>query len=250
MSDWNLEKCNRVAHTIASNMKAELKDRAETIDVQTIVKQGVLWMHLHSHVVHLLQCNPIEECIQNMNGLHDHIHTHPLFIREYTSEFLSQEDSDVAIIQYAIALKRYKLAMEDKKHELQAILHSLVMVTPEDVPLLLPSVRTQLKAYLQYKKDVCDSIVNLFEYVVEYEELQKISTHPALQPSSDPLPVAEAPQVLLPLTQELVPNTLAPGLRPTLLPSGLLEEPPWSHVAQSSLASEDDTLPSEAEALA
>ena len=248
MSDWNLEKCNQVANTISLNMYDSLKD-ASLPDIQMIVKQGVLWMHMYTHVTHLLECSPIEECIQNMNGLHDHIHTNPIFIREYTSELLSQEDSDSVFINYAIVLKRYKHSMEDKKHELQSILHSLIMVSPEDVPLLLPSVRTKLKAYLQYKKDVCDSIVKLFEYVVEHEELQKISMHPALQPSSDPLPVEEAPPVHLPL-QEMVPNTHAPGPHLTLPQLGPLEVSPWSPLTQSSLASEDDTPPSEAEALA
>jgi hypothetical protein len=189
MSEWNLEKCNQAATNISLNMYDKFKQRVDYDGIQTVVKQGVLWMHMYTHTTHLLQCNPVEECIQNMNGLHDHIHSNPLFVREYTSELLSDEDSDSALVNYAIALKKYKLSMEDKKQQLQSILHSLIMVSPEDVPLLLPSVKDKLNTYIQYKKDVCDSIVKLFEYVVEYEELQNVSTHPALQPSSDPLPV-------------------------------------------------------------
>lgn len=203
MSDWNLEKCNSVLTTMSLNMHDRLR-HLEIGDIQHIVKEGVLWMHLYTHVSYLLKEDPVEECIQNMNALHP-IHNDPQFIREYTS-FLSDEQSDSVIVKYAIALKKYKQAMLVQQENLQSVLHSLIMVTPEDVSALLPSAREKINEYLRNKKDVCDSIFRLFEYVVEHEQLQGLIMHPALQPSSDPLPVEEE---LFPQLQEEELNTLA-----------------------------------------
>jgi hypothetical protein len=212
MSDWNLEKCNSVLHTMSLNMHDRMPHVAFE-DVQHIVKEGVLWMHLYTHVSYLLKADPIEECIQNMNALHDHIHTNPQFIREYTS-FLSEEQSESVIVQYAISLKKYKHFMLLQKENLQSVLHSLIMVTPEEVPLLIPSAREKIKEYLRIKKDVCDSVFRLFEYVVEHEQLQTMLMHPALQPSSDPLLGEEVP-FRFPL-QEQEMHTLAQDPHPTL----------------------------------
>jgi hypothetical protein len=213
MSDWNLEKCNSVATTLSLNMHDKLP-HLQLEDIQHIVKEGVLWMHLYTHVSYLLNSDPIEECIQNMNALHDHIHNDPQFIREYTS-FLSNEQSDSVLVQYAIALKKYKHTMILQHQHLQSVLHSLIMVTPEEVPALIPTAREKIREYLRIKKDVCDSVFRLFEYVVEHEQLQSILTHPALPPSSDPLPVEEAP-FHFPL-QEQEMHTLAPDPHPSLL---------------------------------
>lgn len=211
MSDWNLEKCNSVATTISLNMHDQLPHLGLE-SIQDIVKEGVLWMHLYMHVSYLLKSDPVEDCIQNMNAIHDHIHTNPQFVREYTS-FLSDEQSDSVLVQYAIALKKYKQTMLVQQQNLQSVLHSLIMVTPEEMPALIPSAREKIREYLRNKKIVCDSIFRLFEYVVEHEQLQTTLMHPALQPSSDPLPVEEAfrfPQ------QEQELNTLAQDPHPIL----------------------------------
>ena len=213
MSDWNLEKCNSVATTISLNMHDKLP-HLELESIQDIVKEGVIWMHLYTQVSYLLKDDPIAECIQNMNALHDHIHNDPQFIREYTS-FLSEEQSDSVLVQYAIALKKYKQYMLVQQQNLESILHMLIMVTPEEVPAVIPSAREKIKEYLRNKKIVCDSVFRLFEYVVEHEQLQSILTHPALPPSSDPLPVEEAP-FHFPL-QEQEMHTLAPDPHPSLL---------------------------------
>lgn len=106
-----------------------------------------------------------------------------------------------------------------EQQKLMSVLHSLSMVQQEELPLLLPSVQKKIDEYVRIKKRVCDSVYRLFEYVVEYEQLNSILTHPSLQPSSDPLPVPEAP-VSLPLEEEsMEPSTPSPGLRHlTLLP--------------------------------
>ena len=173
--------------------------------------RGPLWSELYMRTVHLIKRHPIEECIQNLNAMHSPIHNHPDFIREYTSTFLSS-DSDSPMIQYAVSLKKYKHLMVLEQQKLMSVLHSLSMVQQEELPLLLPSVQEKIDEYVRIKKRVCDSVYRLFEYVVEYEQLNSILTHPSLQPSSDPLPVPEAP-VSLPLEEEsMEPSTPSPGL--------------------------------------
>lgn len=180
-------------------------------------QHGPLWSELYIRIVHLIKRHPIEECIQNMNALHDHIHRDPVFLREYKSDFLSSEE-DTPLVSYARSLKQYKHMMILEQQKLTPLLHALSMVKPEELEYLLPSVQEKVDAYVQTKKRVCDSVFRLFEYVVEYEQLQKIM-HPASRPSYDPLPVEEVHSPH-PLPQEvlLAPYTPAPDLRPSPLP--------------------------------
>ena len=227
MSDWDLQQCNRTLHTMSFNMYDKVQSHVAFEDVQSVVKHGVLWMHLYTNVTELLQHDPVDECIQNMSVLH-HVHRDPAFLREFNSGFLPEDDSESIVVQYAISLKRYKLSMVLEKEKLQSILHSLIMVEPENVPLLIPSVREKVNAYLHYKKDVCNSIYRMFEYVIEYEELQNVIKHPALLPSSDPLLGQEAQQSLpLPQQEWMEQSTPAQGLR--LTPQPYPEELPESH---------------------
>lgn len=180
-------------------------------------KHGPLWSELYTRIVHLVKRHPIEECIQNMNALHDHIHNDPVFLREYKSDFLSS-DLDTPLISYARSLKQYKHMMILEQQKLMPLLHALSMVKTEEIEYLLPSVQKKVDAYVETKKRVCDSVFRLFEYVVEYEQLQMIM-HPSLPPSYDPLPVEEAPLSLLPSQEVLLaPYTPAPDLRRSPLP--------------------------------
>ena len=224
--EWSQDKCTEVLNNITGTIYDEFRDDTEIDDVEFLVRQGVLLMHMYTRAIELSKADTIQDCIHNMNAIDDHIHTHPEFIREYENEMVSNEHSDSIYVHYAISLKRYKEMMDDEKEKLMAVIQSLAMVRPEEVSLLLPDARKKINEYIRIKKDVCSSVFRLFEYVVEYEQLSMLQPSP---PSSDPLPVVvgEMPYLSsaqMPPLSEPVRST--PAQDPHLTPRPLEEEAP------------------------
>lgn len=185
--EWTQDKCTEVLNNMTGTIHDQLRD-TDINEVEFLVRQGVLLMHMYTRAVELSKADTIQDCIHNMNAIDDHIHQHPEFIREYENEMVSNEHSDSIYVHYAISLKRYKEVMEEEKEKLMAVIHSLAMVSPEEASLLLPDARTKINEYIHIKKNVCASVFRLFEYVVEYEQFQKLM-HQTLPPSYAPLPV-------------------------------------------------------------
>ena len=223
--EWTQDQCTQVLN----NMTGTIRDAdPELEDVEFLVRQGVLLMHMYTRAMTLSKMDTIQDCIHNMNALDDHIHKHPEFIREYENEMVSNEHSDSIYVHYAISLKRYKEFMEDEKEKLMAVIHSLAMVMPDEVAMLLPDARKKINEYIHTKKDVCASVFRLFEYVVEYEQLQ-LMRQPS-RPSYAPLPVevGEMPKnPMVPLPQP-APELSTPAQGPHLTPRPLEEEAPVS----------------------
>jgi hypothetical protein len=225
--EWTQDKCTQVLNNMTGTIHDQL-GHTDINEVEFLVRQGVLLMHMYTRAVELSKVDTIQDCIHNMNAIDDHIHQHPEFIREYKNEMVSNEHSDSIYVHYAISLKRYKEFMEDEKEKLMAVIHSLAMVSPEEASLLLPDARKKINEYIHIKKDVCASVFRLFEYVVEYEQLQKLM-HQTSPPSSVPLPVevGEMPDPKSALSEvQSAPELSTPAQGPHLTPRPLEEEAP------------------------
>ena len=221
--EWTQDKCTEVLNNITGTIHDQHEIDSE---VDFLVRQGILLMHMYTRAVELTKMDTIQDCIHNMNAINDHIHTHPEFIREYENEIISNEHSDSIYVHYAISLKRYKELMENEKEKLMAVIHSLAMVIPDEVEMLLPDTRKKINDYIRIKKDVCASVFRLFEYVIEYEQLQTM-LQPSL-PSYAPLPVeaGEMPTDPTPMVPMPEPELSTPAQGPHLTPRPLEEEAP------------------------
>lgn len=239
-----MEYYNQLLDNISGTLYDEID--ADYDEVRSLVKNGLLCMHYYETIEMLLERDPVEDCIQNMNAIHDHIHVHPEFVHEYSSDVLFNEHSDSIYVQYAIVLKRYKHNLEIQRQSLYPFMIELETVSPEDVGHLIPVARDRIQAYLNEKKNVCSSIFRLFEYIVEYEQLNFM--RPPSLPSYVPLPEEEVivPRLLQP--ESLEPSIPSPDPHPTLLLSE--EEAPVQselQVLQGPLP-EDDIPPIQDEA--
>jgi len=242
--EWTQVKCTEVLNNITGTIYDSVR-YAPDIDydeIEFLVRQGVLLMHMYTRATQLVNHDTIQECMRNMNAVDDHIHQHPEFIREYENTVVSNEHSDSIYVHYAISLKRYKDVMEDENDALTTVVHSLKTVTPDKVGELLPDARKKINHFIRIKKDVCASVFRLFEYVVEYEQLQKIMRLPSL-PSYDPLQAAE--EVTRPVQVSLeVPEPLRiPSQGPHLTPHLLEEEEIATPEVPRPLEIEDGTPP-------
>jgi hypothetical protein len=224
--EWTQDKCTEVLNNITGTIHDQHDIDSE---VDFLVRQGILLMHMYTRAIELTKMDTIQDCIHNMNAINDHIHTHPEFIREYENEIVSNEHSESIYVHYAISLKRYKELMENEKEKLMAVIHSLAMVIPDEVEMVLPDARKKINDYIRIKKDVCASVFRLFEYVVEYEQLQ--SMRQSSLPSYAPLPV-EVGEMPDPNSAQREapsePERSTPAQDPHLTPRPLEEEAPVS----------------------
>ena len=229
--EWTQDQCTEVLNNMNGTLRDQLREEIDYDKLEFVLRQGVLLMHMYTRAMALSKMDTLQDCLHNMNALDDHIHKHPEFIREYENEMISNEHSDSIYVHYAISLKRYKAVMDEEHEKLMAVIHSLAMVMPDEVALLLPEARKKINEYIRTKKDVCASVFRLFEYVVEYEQLQ--SMRQPSRPSYAPLPVevGEMPTDPVPMVPMPAPELNTPAQGPHLTPRPFEEEAPVSESA-------------------
>jgi len=169
-----------------------------------MVKQGILLHHVNLTIQKLLEENIVATCMQHLFRMDSHIHTHPDFLREVEDD-LDSMDSDSIYIQYAILVKKYQRICLSHEKELASLLHTIATATLNDMLDVIEIANDKIKEYRDLKKNVCSSLFRVFEYMVEYEQLQLML--PLSLPSSSPLPEQE---------EESLPTSQAPLLRVVL----------------------------------
>jgi|LauGreDrversion4_2_1035121.scaffolds.fasta_scaffold68673_4 hypothetical protein len=169
-----------------------------------MVKQGILLHHVNLTIQKLLEENIVATCMQHLFRMDSHIHTHPDFLREVEDD-LDSMDSDSIYIQYAILVKKYQRICLSHEKELVSLLHTIATATLNDMLDVIEIANDKIKEYRDLKKNVCSSLFRVFEYMVEYEQLQLML--PLSLPSSSPLPEQE---------EESLPASQAPLLRVVL----------------------------------
>jgi len=161
-----------------------------------MVKQGILLHHVNLTIQKLLEENIVATCMQHLFRMDSHIHTHPDFLREVEDD-LDSMDSDSIYIQYAILVKKYQRICLSHEKELVSLLHTIATATLNDMLDVIEIANDKIKEYRDLKKNVCSSLFRVFEYMVEYEQLQLML--PLSLPSSSPLPEQE--EEFLPASQ-------------------------------------------------
>jgi hypothetical protein len=195
----DVEYSNQVLDNVSDNLYHHIEKQGGRVDyhiLRSIVKQGVLVVHVFQTIQQLLEEDTLYQCIQNLHRIDTHIHSREDFLRELDDD-LDSMDSDSIYIQYAILIKKYKKICREHQEELQSVLHTISQCTWEDMSDVMELAKQKIKAYRELKENVCTSLFRVFEYIVEYEQLQSIM-RPTSLPSSDPLLALEgAPQLLL-----------------------------------------------------
>ena len=189
----DVEHSNQLLDNVSGTLYELIHKQRGTVDYTTlrfIVKQGILLVHVTQTIQQFLEENMVFQCIQHLHSMDTHIHNHPDFLRELADD-LDSMDSDSIYIQYAIIIKRYKKIAHEQEEELESLLNTIATSTLEDMLDIIDSANQKIKAYKELKENVCSSLFRIFEFIVEYEQLQSIMAQP-LPPSSFPLLEQEA----------------------------------------------------------
>jgi hypothetical protein len=188
----DVDYSNQLLDNVSGTLYDHIKKNGGNVnyhDLRFIIKQGILLLHVYQTIQQLLEKNIVHGCIQNLHQIDHHVHDNEDFLRELEDE-LDSIESDSIYVQYAIAIKKYKKISIDQEEELRAVLNTISLCTLDDMMDVIELASQKIKAYKELKENVCASIFRVFEYIVEYEQLQSIMREPSL-PSFGPLPVVE-----------------------------------------------------------
>ncbi len=189
----DVEYSNQLLDNVSGSLYEDIQQQHGSVDytsLRWIVKQGILLVHACKTIQQLLEENIVAQCMQQLHEMDTHVHTHEDFLRELEDE-LDSMDSDSIYIQYAVLIKKYKHICNKHEEELQSVLNTIAMSTLDTMVEVIELANQKIKDYRELKENVCASLFRVFEYIVEYEQLQ--SMRHSLLPSSSPLQEQEAP---------------------------------------------------------
>ena len=183
----NVEDSNQLLDNVSGTLFQHIKKQGGNVDyliLRFIIKQGIILLHCYQTIQQLLEEGIIYVCIKNLNEMDTHVHNDE-FLHEMEND-LDSIDSESIYVQYAIQVKKYKKICMEHENELRSVLHVMSLCTLEDMLDVIGIANTTIKKYKELKENVCASVFRMFEYIVEYEQLQTIMDQTSL-PSSDPL---------------------------------------------------------------
>jgi len=184
----DVEESNQLLDNVSGTLYEHIQSMGGQVDyiyVRFIIKQGILLQHVHQTIQQLLNTNIVHSCIHNLSCTQDHIHQHPDFLRELSDD-LDSIESDSIYIQYAILVKKYNRICLFHENELETLLNTIALCTLEDMNEVITIATEKITKYRELKKNICESLFRVFEYITEYEQLQSIMP-PSSPPSFDPL---------------------------------------------------------------
>jgi hypothetical protein len=184
----DVEDSNQLLDNVSGTLCDYIQSMGGHVDgvhVRFIMKQGILLQHVNLTIQKLLEKNIVHTCLHNLDCTHDHVHHHPDFLRELSDD-LDSTDSESIYIQYAILVKKYNRICLFHEKQLYTLLNAIAVCTLEDMSEVIRIATVKIKQYRELKKNVCSSLFRVFEYIIEFEQLQSIMDPPS-PPSSDPL---------------------------------------------------------------
>jgi len=191
----DVEHSNQLLDNVSGTLYEMIHGGVNYASLRFIVKQGILLVHVTTIIQKLLEENIVFTCMQNLFRMDSHIHKHPDFLREIDDD-LDSMDSDSIYIQYAILVKKYQRICLSHEKELASVLNTIATSTLDDMLDVIELANKKIKDYRDLKENVCASLFRVFEYIVEYEQLQimlptsLLSSSPLLG-EEEPLPTSQ-----------------------------------------------------------
>lgn len=183
----DVEYSNQLLDNVSGSLYEHIHNQYGSVDytsLRFVVKQGILLVHACKTIQQLLEENVVDTCMQQLHEMDTHIHTNKDFLRELEDD-LDSMDSDSIYIQYAVLIKKYKHICKNHEEELTSVLNTIAMSTLDTMMDVIELANQKIKDYQELKENVCASLFRVFEYIVEYEQLQTM--RPPSLPSSSPL---------------------------------------------------------------